>query len=197
MSGLEMNAADRAVISAFNEGDVQALALALKAGGARRGTEALKLLISAVVSREGDSLHLRPKRLRGQKNNPLPALGVRATHLRNGLPPDVRSSLVQLLEDDQLWIGLKRHTGKRGPRAGRPIFSKLWKDGWRIAQLMREIGADRDRSGQLSRRGIQQEAIDRFLAKRTELGSREAAVRYAKRALAAARALDIDPEAGE
>lgn len=196
--------ADRDAIAAINTGDAVGLAEALANGGGSPRSDALKLIISVAARRPRDRYVLAPSRLPGQRHDPLEELQISPWELRAGLKPETRALLVNLLNSGQIWIA-ERRAAKRGPRADNVAFPKLWRDGFALINELNRLAEER--AQEIARhapvgllipvegyRGIQKEAIDRFLASRPELGmDRDNAERYAKRALAAARALDEEP----
>lgn len=189
-------------MAAINTGNAEGLAEALANGGGSPRSDALKLIISAATRRPRDRYALAPRRLPGQRHDPLRTLEISPWELRNGLKPETRALLIGLLKSGQLWIG-EHPAAKRGPRPDNALLPKLWLDGFTIINEIKRLAEGKAREiaraspvGSLipveDYRGNQKEAIDRFLSCRPELGmDRKDAERYAKRALAAARALDL------
>lgn len=195
---------DMAVIRAINDCDHLALADALRLGGARNGSAALKLLISATSRRAHDPFVILPKRTRGQKKDPLLRLATSlcGLDLRRGLAPSDREELIAALGNGMAYI--RRQVGsRRGPRENRFHIPKLWLDGWGIEAELSKIAMEHAQQiassapkgsviPVIQTRGMQAEAVRRFLANQPQIGmSGPDAKRYAMRALSTVRKLNL------
>lgn len=187
---------DFQLLSAIDSGDIAAMASALKDGGGSPGSAALKLLLAIVARREKDALVLMPTRTRGHCHDPLASLSVRPLWLRAGLPPEVRISLISLLEGNRVWVGIRR-LNKRGPRSDRVRISKQVLDGAEITSEIHDLAfraaskeANKKPVGSVVpvviRRGMKAQAIAQFVSR----SRGQADVRYAMKALKALRDFD-------